>query len=418
MDKEFLRDYEAREIDEMKKFAQKFREGKIRQEDRYPQTHRLKLNEPYTKAIDGGEIWTQVPLYGTTIIVLKPTRKEIFKKIHGFDVEDVDRLIDFTKQTGRIQFALDEHPTRYEHLNFLEPLFKDLMPPELIHIPLDCITTDQELQHLYHEISSLLENPQSLNFVQRYAKQKYQVTPDDIKHGLIQDLIRLRLLGHTDLVEDFIAWLGTVDVMRYTILLQMIHDVFLFPYDPLKGVRAIKRPHISELSRRFLTVSRMSEGVELPYEVGKFLNDKLNLMSAKDAEGAIKLSDEYDVYDLRKVMRALNECVEREKVDAINEKSREIAMIFENIWRDADRLRGRISIARHTVSFGIGIVGAIATLPVAGVGGLLSGLGFEVADKILDIKAYESISEKLMKLTAQNSVVHVYDFKKKYRKLH
>jgi hypothetical protein len=78
MDKEFLMDYEAREKDEIKKFVQKFREGKIR--DRYPSPDRLKLNEPYTKSIAGEVIWSQIPLYGTTIITLKPIKEEIFEK--------------------------------------------------------------------------------------------------------------------------------------------------------------------------------------------------------------------------------------------------------------------------------------------------------------------------------------------------
>ncbi len=80
MDKEFLMDYEAREKDEIKKFTQKIRDGKIRYSDRYPSPDRLKLNEPYTKSIVGERIWNQISLYGTTIIALKPTKKEIFER--------------------------------------------------------------------------------------------------------------------------------------------------------------------------------------------------------------------------------------------------------------------------------------------------------------------------------------------------
>ena len=81
MKKEFLKDYEAREIDEIKKFGEDFREGKIKSEDRYPQAHRFRLKDLYTKAIDGENVWSQLPLFGTTIIVLKPTKKELFNKI-------------------------------------------------------------------------------------------------------------------------------------------------------------------------------------------------------------------------------------------------------------------------------------------------------------------------------------------------
>lgn len=419
MNKEFLMDYEAREIDEIKKFTQDFREGKITSGDRYPQRHRLKLQEPYTKAILGKEIWGQIPLYGTTIIVLKPTKKEIFKKVHGFDTEDIGQLIDFIKETGRIQFALDEHPTRYVDLDFLEPLFKELMPPELIHLPLNCILDGQEMQKSYDEINRLLENPQSINFIEKYTKEKYGKSTvslkQDIKRGLIHDLIRLRLLGYEDLVEDFIGWLATVDPMSYIFLLQMLHDLFLFSYDPLKGVKSIKRPDIQELQKRFSIKSNTYKEMEFPYEVGKFLNDKLNLLLPKDQEGAVKLSDAYDLYDLRKVMKALNEAVGKKKIDVIREKSKELFLIFENVWGEADKLKRKVNIGRVGISFGIGVIGTVATLPIGGVGGLLAGLGFNVADKILDAKSYESISEKLAKFVTQSHVTHVYDFRKKHK---
>jgi len=65
MDKEFLMDYEAREKDEIKKFVQKFREGKI--SDRFPSPDTLKLNEPYTKSIAGEVIWSQIPFLSSPL---------------------------------------------------------------------------------------------------------------------------------------------------------------------------------------------------------------------------------------------------------------------------------------------------------------------------------------------------------------
>jgi len=419
MNKEFLMDYEAREMNEIKKFTQDFHEGRITSEVRYPQRHRLKLREPYTKAIAGKEIWGQFPLYGTTIIVLKPTEKEIFKEVHGFGAEDISSLIDFVKETGRIQFALDEHPTRYTDLDFLEPLFKELMPPELIHVPLDCIIDRQEIQRSCDEMNHLMESPQSLNFIRKYAEKKYGKSTislkEEIKQGLIHDLIRLKLLGYKDLVEDFIGWLATVDPMSYIFLLQMLHDLFLFSYDPLKGVKSMKRPDVKELQKHFSIKSNTYEEIEFPYEVGKFLNDKLNLILPRDHEGAVKLSDKYDLYDLRKVMTALNEAVKKERIDVIMEKSKELFLIFENVWSEADKLKKKVNIGSYGISLGIGVVGAVATLPIGGVGGLLTGLGFKVADKTLGAKSYGSISEKLIKFVAHSHVTHVYDFKKKYR---
>ena len=86
MDNKFLKDYEEKEKEEVNKFIQKYREREHSSDIVYPPKHRLKLNKPYTKSITGEEIWAQVPLYGTTIISLQPTKESLFKKIHGFDI--------------------------------------------------------------------------------------------------------------------------------------------------------------------------------------------------------------------------------------------------------------------------------------------------------------------------------------------
>jgi len=418
MDKEFLIDYEAREKEEIKKFVQKFREEKIR--DRYPSPDRLKLNEPYTKSIAEERIWNQIPLYGTTIIALKPTKKEIFERVHGFDIEDIDRLIDFAKETERVQFSLAESPTRYIKMDFLESVFKELQPPKMTHIPLDCIATNKEIEKSYDEMKRLLENSSSLDFIKKYVEKKYYklvISPDDVKSGIIDDLTRLKLIGYEDSVKAFTQSLTAIETTKIISLLEAIHDMFLFSFDPLKGVKSFKRQDIYELHERFPLNLNIPKEKELPCEVGKFLNDKLKLIIPKNLDGAIELSDEYNLYDLRKVMSALSGAVEKEKIDVINEKSKEIYVIFKNVWSDADKLRGKINIFRHGISFGISIIGVAATLPISGVGGLLSGLGFEVADKVADVKAYKSISEKIAKWRMQSHIIHVYDFKKKYKLL-
>jgi hypothetical protein len=421
MDKEFLMDYEAKEKEEIKKFTKKFREGKIESGDVYPQKYRLKLNKPYTTSITGDDIWTQIPLYGTTVITLQPTKNEIFKKIHGFDIEDIDRLIDLARESGRVQFALYDYPTRYMGMDFLEPLFRETMPPKLIHLPLDCIITNEEIGHHSNEIVSLLENPQTINFIEKYIKKKYTkstMSQDTVRQGLLEDFIRLKLLGYGDLVEHFIGWLAIVDVDEYVSLLKTLHDIFLFSHDPLKGIKSFRRKEIDRLNKQFSSFNiNTNKKIELPYEVGKFLNDKLRLIRIKNLDGTIELCDEYDLYDLRKVMNTLNESVEKEKTDEIIEKSKQVSLIFENVWSDAYKLKNKVNIYRNGISFGFGVMGAVATLPISGVRGLLSGLGFLVADKFLDRQSYGCFSERIVKFITQNQITHIYDFRKKYKLL-
>lgn len=420
MDREFLADYEAREKEEMKKFGQRFTEGRIAKKDRYPPANRLRLDEPYTKSIDGEKIWTQIPLYASTLIPLKPTRKEIFEKVHGFDIEDIERLIDFAKKTGRIQFCLDEYPTHYVKMDFLEPVLRELNPPQLMHIPLDWIMTEEDMKKSYEETERLVSKFQSFHLIREYVARKYyeSTIPEElVKEAVMKDLIRLRLLGYGTLVEEFIPRLMTIDTTRIIVLLEAIHDIFLHPYDPLKGIRSFKRQNIHELKQRFPFISSSTKEVEVPCEVGRFLNDKLKLIIPKNLDGAIELIDTYDLYDIRKIMISLGEAVEKQKIDLIKETSQEISGVFENVWSEVDTMKKRIATLRHGMSFGIGVVGAVATLPIGGIGGLLGALGFEVGEKILDVKAYEPVSERLVRLVSPSYIMHVYDFRKKYKLL-
>lgn len=420
MDKEFLLDYEGREKEDKEKFGRKFIEGKINKEDRYPSIERLKLKEPYAKSIDGECIWTQIPSYGTTIINLKPTKRELFEKLHGFDIEDIPRLMDFSRETGRVQFSLAESPLNYAQMDFLEPVFRELRPPRLIYIPLNWIGDSAEIEKYYAEINSLLDNIQTFNFIKKYIEEKYPQSTtslENVKEGIAFDLLRLRYIGHEELVKEFTGRLIKMDITKLVMLHETIHDIFLYSLDPLKGIKSLKRKDIHDLNLQFPFAQNFYGKLELPCEIGKFLNDKLKLIVAKDVEGAIALSDEYNLYDLRKIAIALNEAVLRENEDAINRNSLEISLVFENVWDDAVKLKKKINTIRYGISLGVGILGSAASLPLSGFGGFLAGLGFMVGDKLLEMKAYESISEKISKYGLQSHVVHVYDFKKKYKLL-
>ena len=431
MDNKFLKDYEEKEKEEVNKFIQKYREREHSSDIVYPPKHRLKLNKPYTKSITGEEIWAQVPLYGTTIISLQPTKESLFKKIHGFDIGDIDRLIDFARDGKRIQFVLDDYPTQYIKMDYLEPIFKELMPPKLIHLPLQCIIDSEQIMSNRKEIGALLDNPQSTNFIKQYIDKKYiksTVTYDEVKKSVIDDLIRLKLLDCEDLIESFMGWVATVDISDYIILLQAIHDIFLYPYDPLKGIKSFSRKELDKLHGEFPKLKSNTDiKIEMPYEIGQFLNKNLKLIIPKNIHGAIELSDEYDLYDLRGVMDTLNKFAEKETLHEIPGKSEEVATIFENVWEDASKLKNKININRRGISFGFGIlfgagsaffsslVGGIEGGIGGGIGGfLLSGLGFNVADKYLERKTYRSFSEKFAKWRLPYHLTHVYDFKKRH----
>jgi hypothetical protein len=294
----------------------------------------------------------------------------------------------------------------------------DLKPPQLLHLPLGAILSEEEIEKTHNEYKHLLKNPQAQSFIKGYIKEKYYentYTPENVTRAIVDDLIKLKLSGHEDLVKDFTQGLTTIGTTRIVFLLQAIHDMFFFAYDPLKGIRSFKRQNLRELYEQFPFGPIFSKEKELPYEVGKFLNDKLKLVVPKNIDGAIELSDEYELYNLRKVMNAINEGVEKEKPDVINENLDDLSIIFDNVWNEANKLKRNVNIYKHGISLGIGVAGTLATMSTIGVGGLLAGLGFTVGGEIAIPKISEPLAEKITKWTASSHLIHVYDFKKKYK---
>jgi len=122
--REHLEDYSAREEEEAARFFNRVCEGQLGPEEIYPPKDRLKLKKLYTHALPFGKRFLyQIPLYETTIIKLLPIdNKELFEECHGFmpESKEIDRLIDFAKETERVNFTLTAPPTKYERMEFLE----------------------------------------------------------------------------------------------------------------------------------------------------------------------------------------------------------------------------------------------------------------------------------------------------------
>jgi len=408
MDKRFLETYKEKGKGETRKFLDDLKRGKFKAKDRYPSQSRLRLNEPYTYSIPFEPIWPLIPLYGTTIIKLHPIAERTkFERSHGFNIEDIPRLVELAKETKKVQFLVFGDPTKFEGINFLEQIFNELEPPIGAFILPDINQDDvKEFQILsnYHGFSKVCDEIFAAHGIRAepwYLSVQYAV---------------LKYLEFRELADDIKFSITNKQYGQALKLMRVAKEFLLDPYlDPLKPILS-KRRDITQLKEEFLKRFNMQPAkFEFPYEVGRFLNDKLKLIVPKNIDGALEVSEVYDLYELRKVMNALDESIKREAAESLIEKSREISMIFEDVWAKTDRLRKKEkSIQKYGVSVGIATIGSIASLPLSSFMGLLAGLGFTVADKFLGEKVSQAISEKILKWTTSSHMVHLYDFKKKY----
>lgn len=415
MDIEFLREYEAKEREEINRFRDHLRQGKL---PIYPPKGRLKLHEPYTTAFSMKKIWPIIPLYGTTIIQLAPTLPENFQKVHGFCIEDIKRLINFAKDTkGRIQFVLTDMPTTYSNLDFIEPILLELNPPVLPEIrpyDFDVIRSKEWAKEILVWLDEEMVHWLADDYSNIFSFTKYSW--GDVLGMYALPYTWLKFLGYEQICDEVMLQLTLKNPKKaFNILLAARFFIVSCYTCPLEK-RIVSMPKDFKIkSKKMLNINGVLNNIELSYEVGKFLSERLKLIAPVNIDGAIELNDRFEFAEIRKVLNALNTAIKRYDVDQTKELSLEIRDMFENVWGESEIIRRKVTIARYGISLGIGVIGTIATLPIGGFGGLLAGLGFLVGDKIADIRLYEGLSENVVKRTSASHMVHIYDFKKKYK---
>jgi hypothetical protein len=120
MDKEFLDDYEAKERQEIECFIKSISEGKFSKTQIFPTENRFKkLHNPITyRGSMGVGLWSLVPFSGSTIIPLLAAEKKIFENLHKFSINQIEEMVTFAEDTGKIQFVLLNEPTAYSWTRF------------------------------------------------------------------------------------------------------------------------------------------------------------------------------------------------------------------------------------------------------------------------------------------------------------
>jgi hypothetical protein len=428
MNKKFLEDYEAKEREELEKFFKNLQEGKNGENERYSPLNRLKLGKTYTMLVPVGDLWCQMPLCDTTIIALRPIKdKQEFERVHGFHIGDIDSLIDLAKRENVVQFALGRSPITYENMDFLDPIFNEIKPPYVEELGLSgCIDKDKVKLWKDH-FKSCVKDTAFLDCVYRHPVYDYykyfNLSPDQSIEMVANYFCELRAFADLYNCEEYNEIADRIEKECKTDPMNAFETLYAYTL-AIRPYRSVLRGqgYIHSENRAFFKrskekvekngISAFKIRLELPYEVGKFLCDKIPILVAKNMHGAIELRDECK--GVREMIDRIRKDIEKEKGVDFNEKIEEVSSGFINLWNEADKLKRKIDLAEHGISFGFAVIGSFATIPFAGLYGFLTGLGFEVAEQIPFVKkSYDYIGEKIIRWRAPGYVSHIYDFKKK-----
>lgn len=415
MDREYLEDYEQKERAEYEALKKRIREGKFSfEKDRYPPDERfVKLQKPVASVITLdtariGNIWAQVPFCGSLILILTPAPKSLFEEIY-FKVSEIPKIIDFIKETGRLQVAFSLSATQYEGLGYLDPFFNELNPPAYYGAPISIFGSKKEVHNATDTFHTLARV--------RYSDFLWEMCLDSsLRNAFSQCQLRsldnyvTLKLGHYTIAED-IENLMIDDPEKAFALFNICSKFIVFPASDLRfnllnfTLKDIRRSQV-------LPLVYQPQELRFPYEIGKFLLKKLTY-APQGLRACYDLIDHYDAYDLRKVARSLNDAIVTNRPDILNKSVDELSEILDNVWNDSTIPR-RVKGLEIGIPLSMAAIGSVAAGPIGAAGGFLAGLGFNVAHKFLDVEA-AGLSGTLAKLRTKSYQANIYDFKKKYK---
>jgi len=420
LDREYLEDYEQKERAEYDKFLKNIEEGKFSfEKDRYPPDERFaKIQRP--RALVAGPfdtIWAQIPFCGSLILVISPVSKHLFEEIY-FDVSEMDEIIDFIKESGRLQIGISKLPMEFEKLDYLEPIFKEVNPPVISALPYSFYGTEKEFQKA-EETFKTLARIKYLEFTRRQA-QAWDSSAFSLAYDMDLTTYSFLKLGRYTIIKD-VENLIVDDPMRAFLLLGICQMFIVNPF--INITYDTYNFRLDEIARsRTLPLVYQPQEIRFPCEIGKFLMKKLTY-AAQDMRACYDLIDHYEANDLGKVQESLNDAIVTNRPDIVTRNAEELSQILDNVWNDKT-IPNRIKNIEIGVPVSIAAVGGIvAGLPGLFAGGFLSELGFKVAEKATEKYAEklfstkgEGLTERLAKLRTKSYQANIYDFKKKYNK--
>jgi len=416
LNREYLEDYEKKEMEEYERlFLKRMQDGKFDfKKDRYPPDQRFpKLQKPVALAsfesATLGNPWAQVPFCGSLIVFLTPIHSQgLFENLF-FKTSEIPKLIDFIKETGRLQVVLSSPPMAYEGIDYLDPFFKELNPPHYYRLPLSTLGTEKEVKNAEITFLTLAK----VKYIDYLAKLAGQEGPRFISFAFRTSLqfYTVLKLGRYSVVKE----IENLIVDNPEKAQSLLNICCMFIAHPAVDLRTDLNNFTLEETRTSnrLPIVFQPEEIHFPCEIGKFLMKKLTY-APYGLDACKELMYHYDAYDLQKVQKSLNEAIVTNNPDVIRRNTEEFSEILDNVWSDRSIPR-RVKGLQIGLPLSMAVIGGVAAGPVGTAGGFLAGLGYSVADKLIDLET-EGLSERLAKLKAKSYQANVYDFKKKYEK--
>jgi hypothetical protein len=412
MNREFLCDYEKDEIARQDQHNEKVSKGQI-EPTGYPDNTRFtKTNNPLVICDTniyryyGQKIWSQIPLAGTLVIPLNPSTKSTF--LAELDAKDIDRMIDLAKETGHVQFVLSSKPTRYEGLDYLQPVFEEMRPP-VVTTPWNLLGSDEDYDRWVNEFNQIAVasyDDYLKNRVKKIRESKqYLKSAKDYQASVYAKINWLKM---DDAVEDVKKYIKAAPGYVLSLL-----DYFGFLTENIFNPIPLNCNYSLETLKSYTSNIKAQSGAKFqaPVEIGAYVMSKIT-KNPQDYYGCVDVIEQYDQNDLYNILESFDTGLKRRKKDQVLDNAKQLETLLDNIWKDASNVKQRQKAASWSVSgasITIGIAGSI--FPEEPIIGLLTSLGLPTLGKLSDIIIR---SKKVTKLINPDHIYNIYDFKEKH----
>jgi len=412
VNKDFLLNYHEDEMSILNDYKKKLLSGQVDPENYYPTKKRFKnINEPMAFNAPFEKIWPQVPIFGSLIVKLHPTRKDQFFDVYGFRVRNIDKIIDFVMDTGKIQFVIGRKAELFEGLEYLEPIFSELKPPYVDAIPLEYFLPLKDVKELYVEFHTIadINFKKYLNDIDLYGFIPNIKTFYDVIEDCAYYYVALKALGFDkifDALQNYLLYEPSKAIYLFSLYSMLLINPYVHSMNITQSISKKYLNIFSDYDNNFL------EKIELPCEIGSFLLNKLTYYP-ESLDACKAVISEYKQEDMYNVFKALQNGIKLNNIDIIKSKSEELSIILDNVWEDTKYIMKNKVKIQYGITLGLGLIGTLlAGTPGLGIG-ILTGLGYKILEDTISFRT-ETISNKLVRKITPNHLCTIFDFKNKY----
>jgi hypothetical protein len=366
-----------------------------------PETRFRRLAKPVGLRSNHASLWPQIPLFGSLVVPLSPVEKAWFAEVHGFELRDLPRLMELSRDTGKVQFVLGASPTEFRGLDYLDEIFAEFNPPLIGFRGVDSLLEPNLFKSAIAEFDAaaatiffdiLLRWYGANGIDESFALTRYSVFRSTYAF--------MKYMGYERVCEQLIGDLAA-DPNRAHKILYIYSDHVVNPLlKTLPSVHCTSFEELSAAGRVVAEATPSAKSLVFPCEIGAFLLKRL-IPIPESYESCMNIIGRYEQSDMYKMLMVLSQAIREINVDLAVTSSGNLEEALSNIWSDAQNLSKRISGLARGVNLGISAIGPIAGNFLAGVTGtavgVLASLGFQVLDSTAS-----GISERLARRVVES----------------